>query len=118
MAQLIVISSHHFTCYLGEEINSHLATSSFQIVLENDKAPHKSPLLHAKQLQLPRLLLNEVTNMGEEEQCCDLFRNVTQCPSGTDEPLSLQLTELHSSDSSVLILEFTQMFPRGSIHMF
>lgn len=60
-------------------------------------------------------------NTGKEEQCCDLFRNVAQSPSGIDEP-SLELTRLHGtlkllvSESKVLILELTQKYPWGSTH--
>jgi len=37
LVQLEAISSHFITCYLGEETDSHLATTSFQAVVESDK---------------------------------------------------------------------------------
>lgn len=37
--QLEAVSSHPATSYLGEETDSHLATASFQGVLEDNKVP-------------------------------------------------------------------------------
>jgi len=37
--QLEVIASHPITSYLGEETNTHLTTTSFQVVVEGDKLP-------------------------------------------------------------------------------
>ena len=44
-------------CYLGEETNPHLATASFQAVVESDKVSPQPPVLQAKQLQFPQPLL-------------------------------------------------------------
>ncbi|KAJ7413847.1 hypothetical protein WISP_88025 [Willisornis vidua] len=42
---------------LAEETNTHLATTSFQVVAESDKVSPQPPLLQAEQPQLPQLLL-------------------------------------------------------------
>ncbi|KAK4830676.1 hypothetical protein QYF61_012776 [Mycteria americana] len=57
LAQLEAISSCPITCYLGEETNPHLSTTSFQGVVESDKVSPQPPLLQAKQSQLPQPLL-------------------------------------------------------------
>jgi len=56
-AQLEAISSHPITSYLGEETNTHLATISFQVVVESDKISPQPPLLQTEQPQLPQSLL-------------------------------------------------------------
>ena len=40
-----------------EEINHHLATTSFQVVSDSDKVSPKPPLLQNKQSQFPQTLL-------------------------------------------------------------
>ncbi|KAK4827829.1 hypothetical protein QYF61_021913 [Mycteria americana] len=57
LAQLEAISSCPVTCYLREETNTHLATASFQVVVESDKVSPQSPFLQAKQPQFPQPLL-------------------------------------------------------------
>ncbi|KAK4820816.1 hypothetical protein QYF61_007210 [Mycteria americana] len=57
LAQLEAISSHPITCYLGEETDPHLSTTSFQVVVESNKVSPESPSLQAKQSQLPQPLL-------------------------------------------------------------
>ncbi|KAK4823572.1 hypothetical protein QYF61_003576 [Mycteria americana] len=57
LAQLEAISSRPITCYLGEETNPHLSTTSFQVVVESDKVSPQPPFLQAKQSQLPQPLL-------------------------------------------------------------
>ncbi|KAF1399548.1 Membrane-associated guanylate kinase, WW and PDZ domain-containing protein 2, partial [Spheniscus mendiculus] len=57
LAQLEAISSHPNACYLGEETDPHLATTSFQGVVERDKVFPQPPLLQTKQPQFPQLLL-------------------------------------------------------------
>ncbi|KAK4826124.1 LOW QUALITY PROTEIN: hypothetical protein QYF61_005276 [Mycteria americana] len=57
LVQLEAISSRPITCYLGEETNAHLATASFQAVVESNKVSPQPPLLQAKQSQLPQPLL-------------------------------------------------------------
>ena len=37
LVHLEAISSRPITCYLGEETNPHLTTTSFQVVVESDK---------------------------------------------------------------------------------
>ena len=50
--QLEAISSHPVLCYLGEETGTHLATTSFQVVVESDKVSFEPPFLQATQPQL------------------------------------------------------------------
>ncbi|KAK4826531.1 hypothetical protein QYF61_010028 [Mycteria americana] len=57
LAQLEAISSHSITCYLGEETDPHLSTTSFQVVVESHKVSPQPPFLQAKQPQVPQLLL-------------------------------------------------------------
>ncbi|KAK4831827.1 LOW QUALITY PROTEIN: hypothetical protein QYF61_019350 [Mycteria americana] len=57
LVQLEAISSHPITCYLGEETDPHLSTTSFQVVVESHKVSPQPPFLQAKQSQLPQLLL-------------------------------------------------------------
>ena len=39
------VSSHPVTSYLGEETNTHLATTAFQVAVESDKVSPQPPLL-------------------------------------------------------------------------
>ena len=55
--KLEVISSCLIACYLGEETDTHLATTSFQVVVESDKVSPEPPFLQTKQPQFPQLLL-------------------------------------------------------------
>ncbi|KAK4831422.1 hypothetical protein QYF61_017553 [Mycteria americana] len=57
LAQLEAISSRPITCYLGEDTDPHLSTTSSQVVVESDKVSPQPPFLQAKQPQLPQLLL-------------------------------------------------------------
>ncbi|KAK4831743.1 LOW QUALITY PROTEIN: hypothetical protein QYF61_018873 [Mycteria americana] len=57
LVQLEAISSHPITCYLGEETNTHLATTSFQVVVESNKVSPQPLLLQTKQPQFPHPLL-------------------------------------------------------------
>ncbi|KAK4833095.1 hypothetical protein QYF61_027761 [Mycteria americana] len=57
LAQLEAISSCPITCYLGEETDPHLSTTSFQVVVESDKVSPQPPFLQAKQPQFPQPLL-------------------------------------------------------------
>ncbi|KAK4819924.1 hypothetical protein QYF61_015299 [Mycteria americana] len=57
LAQLEAISSCPITCYLGEETDPHLSTTSFQVVVEGNKVSPQPPFLQAKQPQLPQPLL-------------------------------------------------------------
>ena len=57
LAQLEDISSRPITRYLAKETNTHLATTSFQAVVEGNKVSPQPPLLQAKQPQFPQLLL-------------------------------------------------------------
>ena len=51
------IASCPVISYLGEEINTRLTTTSFQVLVESDKISLQPPLLQTKQPQLPQLLL-------------------------------------------------------------
>ncbi|KAK4823872.1 hypothetical protein QYF61_007628 [Mycteria americana] len=57
LMQLEAISSCPMACYLGQETDTHLATTSFQVVVESDKVSPQPPLLQAKQPQFPQPLL-------------------------------------------------------------
>ena len=55
--QLQAISAYPISNNLGEETNTHIPTTSFQVVVESDKVSPHPPLLQTKQPQLPQLLL-------------------------------------------------------------
>ncbi|GAB0175616.1 hypothetical protein GRJ2_000026800 [Grus japonensis] len=57
LVQLQAVSSCPNACYLGEETNTHLATISFQVVVERDKVSPESCFPQTKQPQFPQLLL-------------------------------------------------------------
>ncbi|KAF1466761.1 Conserved oligomeric Golgi complex subunit 5, partial [Megadyptes antipodes antipodes] len=57
LAQLEAISSRPIACCLGEETDTHLATTSFQVVVESNEVSPQPPLLQAKQSQFSQLLL-------------------------------------------------------------
>ncbi|KAK4816046.1 hypothetical protein QYF61_011054 [Mycteria americana] len=57
LVQLEAVSSRPITCYLGEETDPHLATTSFQVVVESNKVSPQPPFLQAKQPQFPQPLL-------------------------------------------------------------
>lgn len=59
----LALYSHPGTCCLGEQAKPHLATTFFQVVVENDKVITEPPLLQAKQLQLPQPLLTELSSI-------------------------------------------------------
>ncbi|KAK4827249.1 hypothetical protein QYF61_015696 [Mycteria americana] len=57
LAQLEAISSRPIARFLGEETDTHLATASFQGVVESNKVSPQPPFLQAKQPQFPQPLL-------------------------------------------------------------
>ncbi|KAK4828042.1 hypothetical protein QYF61_023080, partial [Mycteria americana] len=57
LVQLEAISSCPITCYLVEETDPHLSTTSFQVVVESNKVSPQPPFLQAKQPQFPQPLL-------------------------------------------------------------
>ncbi|KAK4831037.1 hypothetical protein QYF61_014969, partial [Mycteria americana] len=60
LVQLEAISSCPITCYLGEETDPHLSTTSFQVVVESNKVSPQPPFLQAKQPQFPQPLLTRL----------------------------------------------------------
>ncbi|KAK4815348.1 hypothetical protein QYF61_000180 [Mycteria americana] len=56
LVQLEAIFSRPITCYLGEQIDPHLATTSFQVVVESNKVSPQPPFLQAEQPQFPQPL--------------------------------------------------------------
>ena len=57
LVQLEAVSFHPITSYLIEETSTHLATPSFQVVVESDKVSPQPPFLQTKQPQFPQPLL-------------------------------------------------------------
>ena len=55
--QLEAISSHPMAHYLGDETNTHLTTTSFQVVVESNKVSPQPLFLQSKQPEFPQLLL-------------------------------------------------------------
>ncbi|KAK4814935.1 hypothetical protein QYF61_006290 [Mycteria americana] len=56
LVQLEAISSCPMACYLGEETDPRLATTSFQAVVESDEVSPQPPFLQAEQPQVPQPL--------------------------------------------------------------
>lgn len=57
LAQLKAISTHLVSCYLEEEIDFHLATTSFQGDVESNKVSFDPSFLEGKQPRFLQLLL-------------------------------------------------------------
>ncbi|KAK4828722.1 hypothetical protein QYF61_000713, partial [Mycteria americana] len=57
LEQLDAISSRPITCYLREETDPHLSTTSCQLVGDSNKVSPQPPFLQAKQPQFPQPLL-------------------------------------------------------------
>ncbi|KAK4827170.1 LOW QUALITY PROTEIN: hypothetical protein QYF61_015132 [Mycteria americana] len=64
------ISSRPITSYLGEKFNTRLTTTSFQVVVENDKVSPQPPLLQTKQPQFPQPLLIRLLLQTLHQLCC------------------------------------------------
>ena len=52
--QLEAIPSVSIASYTGEEANLHLATASFQAVVQSNEVSHEPPLLQNEQTQFPQ----------------------------------------------------------------
>jgi len=62
--QTEVISSWPMTLYLGEETNTFINITSFQVVVDSGKVPLQPSLLQTKQPQFPQLLLIRLVLRG------------------------------------------------------
>ncbi|KAK4829021.1 hypothetical protein QYF61_001796 [Mycteria americana] len=78
LAQLEAIFSRPITCYLGEETDPHLSTTSFQAVVESNKVSPQPPFLQA----------NYVVLKKQASQCFILMMNMdwteTLCPKSEE----------------------------------
>ena len=70
LVRLETIPSSPIASYMGEEANSHLATTSLQGVLEGYKVSPEPPRLQTKQFQLPQLLLIRAVLQTPHQLCC------------------------------------------------
>ncbi|KAK4817894.1 hypothetical protein QYF61_002063 [Mycteria americana] len=70
LAPLEAISSHPITSYLGKETDTHLSTTSFQVVVECNKVSPQPPFLQAKQPQFPQPLLIRLLLQTLHQLCC------------------------------------------------
>ncbi|KAJ7423221.1 hypothetical protein BTVI_10719 [Pitangus sulphuratus] len=70
LVQLEAISSHPVTCYLGEETDTHLSVTSFQVVVESDKVTPEPPFPQVKQPQFPQLFLISLVFQTIDHLCC------------------------------------------------
>ena len=61
---------------LGEETNTWLTTTSFQIVVESNKVTPQPPLLQNKQPHLPQLLLVRLVLQTPHQPCCPLLNTL------------------------------------------
>jgi len=76
--QLEAIASCPVASYLGEETNTRLTTTSFQVVVESDKVSPQSPLLQTKQPQLPQPLLLRLVLQTRHQPCCPSLDTLQQ----------------------------------------
>jgi len=81
LAQLEPISSCPITSYLGKEIDPHLATTSFQAVVESSGVSPEPPFLQAKQSQFPQPLF--ISELGS---CCFQHRKLLSHCTGIPLP--------------------------------
>jgi len=73
LMQLQAIASCPITSYLGEETNTHLTTTSCQVVVESNKVSPQPPLLQTKQPQLPQpILIGLVLQTPHQPPCPSL----------------------------------------------
>ncbi|KAK4824286.1 hypothetical protein QYF61_013031 [Mycteria americana] len=104
LVQLEAISSCPITCYLGEETDPHLSTTSFQVVVESNKVSPQPPFLRAKQPQFPqplpiRLVLQTLHQL--------------RCPSlDTLQPLNVSLVVGGPKLNTVFEAAFQPLFPK------
>ncbi|KAK4832389.1 hypothetical protein QYF61_022244 [Mycteria americana] len=70
LTQLEAISSRSITCYLGEETDPHLSTTSFQVVVESNKVSPQPPFLQTEQPQFPQPLLIRLLLQTLHQLCC------------------------------------------------
>ena len=68
--QLEAIASHLITWYLGEGTDNHLASISFQAVVESKKVSPQHPFLQNKQTQFPQPLLIRLVLQTLHQPCC------------------------------------------------
>ena len=76
--QLEAIASCPIASYLGEETNTHLTTTSFQVVVESNKVSPQPPLLQTKQPQLPQLLLIRLVLQALHKLLCPSLDTLQQ----------------------------------------
>lgn len=69
------------TCYMGEEPDPCLATTSFQGVLGNDKVTLDPPFLQAKYPHLPQLLLIRLVSQTLHQLLFSGYIPAPQCLS-------------------------------------
>ncbi|KAK4818842.1 LOW QUALITY PROTEIN: hypothetical protein QYF61_020061 [Mycteria americana] len=105
LAQLEAISSCPITCYLGEETDPHLSTTSFQVVVESNKVSPQPPFLQAKQPQFLQLLLIRLT------------LHQLRCPSlDTQEHLNVSLVVRGPKPNTVFKVQPHQCRVQGHDH--
>ncbi|KAK4823326.1 hypothetical protein QYF61_000928 [Mycteria americana] len=89
LVQLKAISSCPMACYLGEETDPHLSTTSFQAVVESNKVSPQTPLLQAKQsLFIPSVAPHKTCAPDPSPASLPFSGHApaTQCPSCTEGP--------------------------------
>jgi len=82
LLQLEATASCPITCYLGEETNTCLTTTSFQVVVESNKVSPQPPLLQTKQPQVPQPLLTRLVLQTPHQPRCpslDMLQHLNVC---------------------------------------
>jgi len=70
LKHLEAIASRPITGYVGEETNTSLTTTSFEVVVESDKVSLQPPLLQTKQPQFPPPLPIRLVLQTPPQPCC------------------------------------------------
>ncbi|RMB89921.1 hypothetical protein DUI87_33695 [Hirundo rustica rustica] len=81
-------------CCLEKETNPHLTTTTLQEVVESDKVTSESPLLQAKERQLPQPLLTGLVFQVPHQPCCpplDALKHLNVLPKLRDPELDTAL---------------------------
>ncbi|RMC03536.1 hypothetical protein DUI87_20736 [Hirundo rustica rustica] len=84
------VSSHSVTCCLEKETSPHLATTTFQEVVESDKVTSESPFLQAKHPQLPQPFLTGFVFQAPHQPRCpplDVLKHLNVLPKLRDPEL-------------------------------
>jgi len=85
--QLEAIACRPIASYLGEETNTCLSTTSFQLVVKSNKVSPQPPLLQAKLPQFPQPLLIRLVLQTLHQPCCSSLDTLQQKVGPSSHPV-------------------------------